>query len=257
MLNAQKLLEQFLGGQAGGILQKGLGSALGGGQQGSGKSSPLGGLGGIGGGVLAGGLVSLLLGSKGGRKIATKALTYGGLAALGGIAFKAYRDWQDSQQNAGLANTPQQASSPVRTIDAASASVEGTRFLPAPSDQDARNELSLSVLRAMISAAKADGHVDANEQQQIFGHLDTLSLGVEEKAFVIDELRKPLDIDEVVAGARTPEHAVEIYAASLLAIDPDHPSEKAYLDELARRLSLDPGLVEHINREIAASTERA
>ena len=46
----------------------------------------------------------------------------------------------------------------------------------------------------------------------------------------------------VVAAAVTPEVAVEIYAASFLAIDPDDPAEQAYLAMLASRLKLDPGL---------------
>ena len=94
----------------------------------------------------------------------------------------------------------------------------------------------------MIAAAKADGHIDAVEQQKIFGKLDELDLDTEDKAFVMDELRKPLDIDSVVAAATTPELAVEIYAASFLAIDPDDPAEQAYLAMLASRLKLDPGL---------------
>jgi uncharacterized membrane protein YebE (DUF533 family) len=254
MINAQKLLEQFLAGQAGGLLEKGLGAALGGGRGGAAGS----GLGGLAGGVIASSLISMLLGSKGGRRLASRALTYGGLAALGGLALKAYRDWQASQQApASGTSAGSSASSQPTSLEAAVRSAEGTAFLPSSADERARNELSLSILRAMISAAKADGHVDADELQRIFGHLDSASLSAEEKAFIIDELRKPLDIAEVVAGVRSREQAVEIYAASLLAIDPDQPSEKAYLDELARRLSLDPALVDHINREIAASTERA
>ena len=55
-------------------------------------------------------------------------------------------------------------------------------------------------------------------------------------------MRKPLDIDSVVASATTPELALEIYAASFLAIDPDDPAEQAYLAMLASRLKIDPGL---------------
>jgi uncharacterized membrane protein YebE (DUF533 family) len=103
----------------------------------------------------------------------------------------------------------------------------------------------------MIAAAKADGHIDATEQQRIFGKLDELDLDTEEKAFVIDELRKPLDIDAVVAAATTPELALEIYAASVLAIDPDDPAEQAYLAMLASRLKLDPGLKHAVEKEAA------
>jgi len=60
-----------------------------------------------------------------------------------------------------------------------------------------------------------------------------------------------LDIDQVVAAATTPELAVEIYAASVLAIDPDDPAEQAYLAMLASRLKLEPGLRAAIERETA------
>ncbi len=253
MLDPQKLLEQFLGGKGGGLA----GRIPGLDQLGkSGKSG--GGLGGLGSGVLASGVIGLLLGSKKGRKLASNALVYGGLAALGGIAYKAYQDWQAQQR---AAPQPQPANAPAGADATAMAravtSAEGTGFLPPPSDAAARSELSMAVLRAMIAAAKADGHIDAEEQQRLFGHMDTLGLGTEEKAFVMDELRRPLNLDAVVASAKSPEQAVEIYAASLLAIDPDHPAEKAYLDQLARRLQLDPGLVAHIEAEIAAATEQA
>ena len=130
---------------------------------------------------------------------------------------------------------------------------EGTKFLP--SAADARNALSLGLLRAMIAAAKSDGHIDAAEQQKIFGKLDDLDLDTEAKAWVMDELRKPLDIDSVVAAATSPEVAVEIYAASFLAIDPDDPAEQAYLAMLASRLKLDPGLktaIEDESRKVLA-----
>jgi uncharacterized membrane protein YebE (DUF533 family) len=125
--------------------------------------------------------------------------------------------------------------------------VEGTVFLPSASKE--RDELSLVLLRAMIAAAKADGHVDGEEQKSIFARLDELDLDTEAKAFVIDELRRPLDIDAVVAGATCPERAVEIYTASLLAIDPDDPAEQAYLAMLASRLKLDPALKASVENE--------
>jgi len=113
--------------------------------------------------------------------------------------------------------------------------------------------MSLAILRAMIAAAKADGHIDAQEHSRIFAKLNEHDLDTEEKAFIIDELRKPLDIDAVVAAAVTPELAVEIYAASVLAIDPDDPAEQAYLAMLASRLKLEPGLRAAIEKEAVKS----
>src|SRR5690606_16637441 len=114
----QRLLEQFLGGNAAG----GLTGKIPGMDQLAGKAGGnASGFGGFGGGALTGGVLGLLLGTKGGRKLASNAMLYGGMAAIGGIAYKAYKDWQAQQQSA-----PQQASQ-VKTIDHAVAEAEGTR----------------------------------------------------------------------------------------------------------------------------------
>jgi len=173
--------------------------------------------------------------------MAKGAVKLGGTAALAGLAYKAYTQWQASKNAAPQAEAP-----PMKDI---TPKPEGTPFLPSIAQQ--RDSMSLAILRAMIAAAKADGHIDADEQRRIFGKLDELDLDMEEKAFVMDELRKPLDIDAVVAAASTPELAVEIYAASVLAIDPDDPAEQAYLAMLASRLKLDPGLRLAVEQEAA------
>jgi uncharacterized membrane protein YebE (DUF533 family) len=154
----------------------------------------------------------------------------------------AYRAWQNYQATKGAQTTV-----PVEPMKDITPKVEGTAFLPsAPKERD---ELSLVLLRAMIAAAKADGHIDAAEQKNIFAKLDGLELDNDAKAFVIDELRRPLDIEAVVKGATSPERAVEIYAASVLAIDPDDPAEQAYLAMLASRLKLDPALKASVETE--------
>lgn len=227
MFDPQKLLEQFLGGSSG--------------QQGGQKKLP-GGLSpdllkGLAGGAAAGGLASILLGGGSTKKMAKTALKVGGTAAVAGLAYKAWTMYQASQAG-------KQATLPAET-----ASAEGTIFLPAPKAE--RDTVSLAILTAMISAAKADGHIDAEEQKRIFGKLDEANLDTESKAFLMDELRKPLDIDAVVRSATSPELALEIYTASLLAIDPDDPAEQAYLNMLAARLKLAPELKATIEKETA------
>jgi uncharacterized membrane protein YebE (DUF533 family) len=54
--------------------------------------------GGLVGGTAAGGIMALLMGNKSARKFAGKAATYGGAALLGGLAYKAFQNWQ---QNSG------------------------------------------------------------------------------------------------------------------------------------------------------------
>jgi uncharacterized membrane protein YebE (DUF533 family) len=249
MIDPQKLIEQFLGGGA---------SSTGAGQAGKVQTAKTGGaldaipdsLKGFGGGMAAGGLAAVLLGSKGGRKLAKKAVKLGGLAVLGGLAYKAYNDWQATK--GGNSTVSQgEAADAAANMKNITPKAEGTPFLPAPKAE--RNELAIKLLRAMIAAAKADGHIDAVEQQRIFSKLDEAGLTAEEKGFMMDELRKPLDIDAIVKLADNDAEAVEIYAASCLAIDPDDPAEQAYLSMLAARLKLAPELKAGIEQEVAAA----
>lgn len=226
MLDAKRLLDQVLGGQAGG----------------QGKGSMIGG---FGTGAIAGGLAAILLGTKTGRKLGGSALKLGGVAAVGALAYKAYQDWQAGK------SAPDAVPSPTAAEVPALPPPSGTPFHPA--DEAAQQSLARGLLRAMIAAAKADGHIDAQEQSRVFAEIDRLGLGAEDKAFVIDELRAKLDIDAVAAAATTPEQAAEIYAASLLAIDPDNAAERGYLAMLAARLNLDDKLVAHLHSSVAAA----
>jgi len=106
----------------------------------------------------------------------------------------------------------------------------------------------------MIAAAKADGKIDADEKARIFERLNSLNLDSDSKAFVFDELSAPLDINAVVAGADTPEHAAEIYAASLVAIEADTAAERAYLQMLAARLELDEAFVTEVHAAVGATS---
>ncbi len=95
------------------------------------------------------------------------------------------------------------------------------------------------LIRAMIAAAYADSHLDAEERERIQSRLEGAGLGPEERAFLEREMAAPVPVSELVAGATTPELAEQVYAASLLAIDVDTPEERGYLAGLARLLGLD------------------
>ena len=224
MFDAKRLMDQFLGGQDG--------------KGGAGEFMK-----GAGGGALAGGLAAILLGSKGGREIGGEALKLGGMAAVGALAYKAYHDWQAGKE-APAAPLAQQS---VPMLPAPS----GTPFNP--STESGQQKLARHLLRAMIAAAKADGHIDAQEQTRIFAEMDKLPLAADDQVFVMDELRAKLDIDAVAGAAETPEEAAEIYTASLLAIDIDNAAERGYLAMLAARLKLDDALVAHLQQTAAAA----
>ncbi len=107
----------------------------------------------------------------------------------------------------------------------------------------------------MIAAANADGHIGAVEQKQIFEAANAGGLDAEDKAFVFDALQHPLPPEGIAALAATPEQASELYLAARIAIDPDHPDEKAFLQNLARALQLPAGLAGHLDAQVARNLE--
>lgn len=244
MIDVQKLLGQFLGGQGGhGSGHGGRGDPRRGGQVPGGLEAKVGEfLRGPAGAAIAGGLATKLFRGKGLGRMGGSAMKVGGAAAVAGLAYKAWTAYQDSQRPGAPRAAPPSGSG--RFLDAGLPEAAGTNFLPR-GQEESRAGLMLS---AMIAAAKADGYIDAAEQELIFGRLDEAGLDREEKGYLMDEMRRPLSLDELAARAGGPEEAVEIYTASVLAIDVDHPAERAYLDRLARRLALDPALVAEIHR---------
>ena len=103
----------------------------------------------------------------------------------------------------------------------------------------------------MIAATKADGHVTPDERAKIDAQLGHLGLGDAATAMIGAELDQPLDVGRIAGLARSEEEGAQIYAASLLVVDPKGEAEKHYLAELAARLKLDAGLVDHLQARAA------
>ena len=129
--SGQEMLQQKGAGGASSGLGGALGGLLGGAaSKGKGGGSDLGSmLKGAGGGAA----LAMLLGNKRVRKVGGKVAVYGGLAALGVLAYKAYGNWQAQQQGAAQPRIEPQ------TVDR----------LPAP-----QAELhSQAILKALVAAA--------------------------------------------------------------------------------------------------------
>jgi len=222
-MNTRGLLDQLLkSGQD--LLQN-----KSGGSQNKASSGGLGGLlSGASGGALAAGAMGLLLGSKKARSVGGKVAVYGGLAALGVVAYKAYGNWQ-AQQGTAPKTEPQ-------TLD---------RLPPAQVELH-----SQAILKALVAAAKADGHVDDRERALIEGEFTKLDNDQELQQWLHAELSKPLDPAEVARAASTPEMAAEMYIASVMLVDEQNFMEKSYLDELARQLKLEPGLKAELEKQV-------
>jgi uncharacterized membrane protein YebE (DUF533 family) len=189
-------------------------------------------LSGLGKGAAIAGVLALLLGTKTGRGVTSAGLKLGTLAALGGVAYKTYQDWQSRQTG--------------QTLSQAGTSVESLTGTQA-------EHRSLTLLKGMIAAAKADGHIDAKEGEKIEGLMSKLELDAATEKLIKAELAKPLDPKDIAAAADSPAAAAEIYLTSLLVIDVDNQKERAYLDQLAEYLKIPKDLALHIEAQAQQS----
>lgn len=232
-MNTSDLLEQLLRAGQGSQAQQGRG--------GMSAQDGLGGLGGLLGGLLGGGsatgggnglgglLGGLLGGSAGGSTQGRSAggTNYAALASLGMMAFQAYQSWQRSQ-----AAAPQQA---LRTVDQ----------LSGPEAEDH----SHAILRALIAAAKADGRIDKQEEILIYAEIKRHTSDPQLQQWLDEEVSKPLDAAQVAQSAQDPAVAAEMYLASVMLVDDQQDAERAYLDELAGALQIDPTLQVHLEQQ--------
>jgi len=201
-------------------------------------------------GGLAGGLASSLLTSKKGRKLGKKTLKMGGIAAVGALAYGAYQRYT-SGATTPAAQIPQPDNAPLQSAPA------GSGFLPSESDAKGQQELGLTLVRAMIAAARSDSRLDAKESQAIFQQIESLQLDPDDKALLVEEMGHPVDMDTIVNSAKNPEIAAEIYIASLLAIDVDTIEEHSYLAMLAARLKLPRELIRELHLQVEGQTTPA
>ncbi len=190
-------------------------------------------------GALLGGLGGLLLGSKVGKGLVKDAVKLGGVAVIGGLAYKAYQNYQ-----AGKAvQEPAQADAHVVTPPS------GSGFEP----QAATDQTALLLIRAMIAAASADGTVDATERARILEGVRRGGLDTEAAQWLDHELANPASVDVLSRGVTDEETAAQVYTAARIAIDPDHVAEKRFLAALAAMLGLAPDLVAHIEATAEAA----
>lgn len=190
--------------------------------------------------LATGAIVAVLLGTKAGRGLTGSAVKLGGLAAIVGLGYKAWQNYQSGNK-------------PVETAAGEPAQIEDQReagFDTHTASPDTR-EFALVLVRAMISAARADGHIDDEERARIADKLALSGLDPEERDFLARELEAPVDLDAIIAAADTEARKVELYTASRLAIEPETRAERGYLDLLAGRLQLPDALIDHIEATVS------
>lgn len=184
----------------------------------------------LGAGAVLGGLGALVLGTSTGRSVMGNAAKLGALALIGGLAYKAYQNY-----SAGLP-------------------VQATRLVPQPAPEGSgfeeravTNESAALYIRAMISAAAADGRLDSAEQQRIIGSLQNAGIDAEAEEFLAGAIQRPASVEELTAAVGSDEEAIQLYTAARIAIEPDTDAENRFLSQLARRLGIAPELARHID----------
>jgi uncharacterized membrane protein YebE (DUF533 family) len=192
-------------------------------------------------GAALGGLAALLFGTRSGRSIAGGAVGAGALAGLGGLAYKAFTNYQQG-----------------KPLTAGVPGLDGLTAAPADSafHQDAHtSETAILLIRAMIATAAADGVVDDAERTRIVGQMHAAGMDADAARFLDEEIKHPAGISDLAAGAGgSPELGAQIYAAAVLSAGDTSPAETAFLAKLASALNLDPGLVANLRAAAAPAT---
>jgi uncharacterized membrane protein YebE (DUF533 family) len=205
------------------------------------------------------GLAGLLFKGRKKSKLTGNLVKLGGLAVIGGLAYKAYQNQQtakgstaggesltaapalgETQAAATQAPAPQApAPQPGEAVAQSALSLpETSRFHPVSQTEDD----ALLFLRTMVAAASADGHIDETERSRIIKGLTEAGIDPDATRWLDTEMASPADVEELAAGVTDPEKAAQVYAAACIAIDPDTIQEREFLHQLAEALDLDPAV---------------
>ena len=185
-------------------------------------------LSGLGKGAVAGGLLALLLGTKSGRKVTCKVIKYGSLAAVATVAYKTYQSWQSGHED-------EVPGMPITELGQHDAQGRG-----------------MLLVRAMIAAAAADGHINGEEQKVIQDKLAELDLPDETIATLQSEFAQPATPEELAAGVDSLAAASELYLLASLVVDEANPPERDFLTRLSEALRLPLDLTQRLEQEAFA-----
>lgn len=213
MFNAEKLLGQMMGDAFSGAL---------GGKKRKHKHSSSG-----------------LSGLMGGMSTGTKAKIGVGLLGLAYAAYEHYKQPTSPAANPSASSPPP----PPPT------NLQSSPPPPPTNTPVVSNENALHLIRAMITAADADGLIDVEERESILARAREAGLDAESLSALEVEISAPMSLKQLIV--RTPETLRdETYAAALIAITADTTEERDFLDQLAAGLKLDTQARQEIHQQL-------
>lgn len=189
-------------------------------------------------GVLTAGALALLLGTGAGRRLTGAAIKVGSVAAVGGLAYNAYNKWQAQLQ---------ETSGSVNRIEPAQPKADAVSDVEI---NEAVQQKSIILVRAMVAAAKADGHIDAAERKSMLGLVDQQHFDAETLEFLKNQINADTSVAEIAALADSPELASEMYLACRIVIDQSNEDEKEWLNTLSSELGLADELVANLEAQV-------
>ncbi len=192
-----------------------------------------------------------------------------GLAGLGYMAYQAYRDNQSRQTGqtggqhiggqsprsggGGLMDKLRDTANEFLAGGTSSSSNESgvtgsTAAAGEPEDKDFREGQAaaerfseveaLLMIRAMITAAYADGSLSQDERGRIIKSIEDADATPDERAAMEREIANPKPLDELLKQVDDEETAEEFYLASRAAIDGTSDADRNYLLNLQNKLGL-------------------
>lgn len=192
------------------------------------------------------GLAALLFGTGAGRAVVGQGVKLGGLAMLGGLAYRAFQNFESGK--------PLTSGMPGMGAAEVTAAPAGTAFHEDNQTADGAH----TILRAMTAAAAADGHIDASERARLLESFKASGIAGDAASFFENELLHPATIADIAKAVGTSQElAVQVYAGARLATGSVTPSEESFLKSLAKSLPLSPELVAHIDAAAAAHATAA
>lgn len=197
------------------------------------------------------GLAGLLFGRRKKGKLTGNLVKLGGLAVIGGLAYRAYQKQQGgvvAAQPEGHAPGEGDRADGGAVAQAALSLPETSRFHPVSQTEDD----ALLFLRTMVAAAASDGRIDEAERARIVKGLVEAGIDPQASRWLEREMASPADVEELAANVNDPEKAAQVYAAARIAIDPDTIQEREFLHQLAEALDLDPATRTQIDETASA-----
>lgn len=114
----------------------------------------------------------------------------------------------------------------------------------------------LRLIRLTISAARADGTMNAAERALILGHARDAGF----ESIVEAELASPHPLSAIVAGVDEPAQREDLYRLAFTIVRADDAvsgAERIYLAQLAHHLGLDAAAVSRLEADTAAKIDEA